>query len=331
MKRRMIVMLAAAVLSWNGGAVRAQALSAADKHAIEEANEFVSRGNLFMEKNSHARAKVEYEKALKIFPRHLDALYNLAVAFERLNQNDDAIATYRRYLDLKPDEADVWTQLGVRYDETGKHADAQAAYEKALALNPDFGRAHHNLGVLLKEQGRLDAAQKHLETFVRLEEKRGGEQNGDAYYSLGGLYLQMGKLKEAKQMLQKALDVDPSIPYYNNAMGDAYMAEKDYGAALVCYRKAADKDEKYAPAYSGMGDAHRLLKETDKALKAYQKALELRPDYNLINFKLGLLYADTNPAQAIKHLEKYLASGKNPEFQKEAKEKIEQLKQTKKK
>jgi Tfp pilus assembly protein PilF len=113
-------------------------------------------------------------------------------------------------------------------------------------------------------------------------------------------------------------------------MGDVYMAEQDYEAALICYKKAIDKDEKNPAFYSGIGDAYRQLKQPDNAVKAYQKALELRSDYNLVHYKLGLLFEQTNPAEAIKQFEKYLTSGKSTEFQKEAKEKIEKLKQLKK-
>jgi len=303
----------------------AEELSENDKHATAEANKFFERGNQFEKNGSLPRAKAEYQKALKAFPRHLDALYNLAIVCEKLNQKGEAIETYKHYLGIKPDDADVWTQLGVLYDEGGKKTDAQAAYEKALALNPKFGRAHHNLGVLLEEQGEPDEAQKHLEAFVQIEEQA-GRPNGDACYSLGCLYLARGRVKDAKILLQKALDVDPAVPYYNNAMGDVYLAEKRPDLALVHYKKAVEKNEKYALPYSGMGDAYRQLKDTGKAAQAYRKALELRPDYPVVHYKLGSLYEDSNPAEAIKGFEKYLASGKNLELQKEATEKLDKLK-----
>jgi tetratricopeptide (TPR) repeat protein len=303
----------------------AEELSERDKHAVAEADKFVERGNQFEKNGSLPRAKAEYQKALKAFPRHLDALYNLAIACEKLNQRDEAIETYKRYLEIKLGDADVWTQLGVLDDVSGQKAEAQAAYEKALAINPKFGRAQNNLGVLLEEQGKLDDAQKHLEAFVQIEEQA-GRPNGDACYSLGCLYLARGRVKDAKILLQKALDDDPSIPYYNNAMGDVYLAEKRPDLALVHYKKAVEKNEKYALPYSGMGDAYRQLKDTDKAAQAYRKALELRPDYALVHYKLGLLYEDSNPGEAIKGFEKYLASGKNLEFQKEATEKLHKLK-----
>ena len=101
--------------------------------AQSPAAKHMMRGNEFAQKDSAARAKSEYLKALKLEPRHLDALYNLAVVCSRLNQREEAIGYYRQYLELKPNDADVWTQLGVLYDEAKQDAEARAAYEKALA------------------------------------------------------------------------------------------------------------------------------------------------------------------------------------------------------
>jgi Tfp pilus assembly protein PilF len=286
---------------------------AADPVAQAQANRLVERGNEFVRKESLPRAKGEYLKALKADPQHLDARYNLAVVCERLGQPAEAIEHYRRYLEIRPADADVWTQLGVLFDQAGQQDEAATAYEKALALSPKFGRAHHNLGVLLKERGQLPAAERHLRQFVALEEAA-GRRNGDAYYSLGVLCLEQRRVREAKVLLQQAVDTDPSRPLYNNALGDVYLLENKPATAEVHYKKALEKDPKYALAYSGLGDAYRQLNRPDDAAASYRKALELRPEYSLIHYKLGRLCEDRMPAEAIKHFEKYLACGKNLEF-----------------
>jgi len=306
---------------------RAEDTPAQDKAAVREASKFFERGNKFVEGGSLSRAKLEYEKALKIYPKYLDALYNLAIACERLGQKGEAIDDYKRYLDIKGNDPDTWTQLGLLYDDVGSKEEARHAYERALEVDPKFGRAHHNLGVLLKEQGDLKGAELHLATFVKLEEQA-GRQNGDAYYSLGILYLQELRDKEAKAAMQKAIDINPSVPYFNNAMGDIYLFEKRADLSIDCYQKAIEKDPKYALAYSGLGDAYAQMKDRDKALGSYHKALELRPDYALVYYKLGLFYEDSNPTEAIKQFEKYLESGKTPEYRDEVAAKIEALKLT---
>jgi Tfp pilus assembly protein PilF len=203
--------------------VMAEGLSEADS-CRRRINKYVERANQFVQNNSLPRAKSEYLKALKIFPRHVDALYNLAIVCEKLGQKDEAVAHYKRYLEIRPNDADVWTQLGVLYDESDNKTEAKAAYEKALTIDPNFGNAHHNLGVLLKEQGKLPEAQQQFELFVTLEEKA-GRRNGDAYYSLGTLYLARGRLRDAKHCV-KGSRYRPQHFYYNNAMGDVYLAEK---------------------------------------------------------------------------------------------------------
>ena len=96
--------------------------------------------------------------------------------------------------------------------------------------------------------------------------------------------------------------------------------------AISAYKKALEKDAKYAPAYSGLGDAYRQKGDRMAAEKSYRQALELRKDYMLVHYKLGLLFETANPSAAIKEFENYLSSGKNGEFQTEAKAKIEKLK-----
>ena len=307
-------------------AARAETLSPHDQNAVVEANKFVERGNEFKKKDSLGRAKAEYERALKVFPRHLDALYNLAVVCVDLKQPAEAITHYKHYLELKSDDPDAWNQLGVLLDENKDKAGALAAYEKAVAIAPEFGPAHHNLGVLLEEQGKLDEARQHLELFIKLEEEA-GRRTAEAYYSLGVLELEQLHLKDAKKLLQKALDTDPGAPVYNNAVGDVYLAENNPSVARVYYQKAIEKDPKSAVAYSGLGDAQRGLGDHDKALASYRKALELRPDYGLVYYKLGLLFEATNPTDAIKHFESYLNSGKNVKYREEAAAKVEKLKQ----
>jgi Tfp pilus assembly protein PilF len=112
-------------------------------------------------------------------------------------------------------------------------------------------------------------------------------------------------------------------------MGEAYLGEGSAGLALTHYQKAVEKDPKYAPAYSGLGDAYRQLRDADKAAGAYRRALELRPDYHLIHFKLGLLFESSDPAAAIKHFENYAASAKNAEFRQDAIARLEKLKAAK--
>ncbi len=95
--------------------------------AAAEALKYFERANKFVEAGSLQRAKQEYEKAIKIYPKYLDAYYNLGAWFvEKLGEKGGAIDQYKRYLEIKPEDADVWNQIGVLYDETRAKAMASA-------------------------------------------------------------------------------------------------------------------------------------------------------------------------------------------------------------
>ncbi len=320
MNWRWIVVGLVAMQAW------AAPLDDADRSKVAAANKFVERGNEFVRKNSLARAQSEYQRALQVFPRHVDALYNLAIVEERLGHTNAAVATYQRYLAVMPDDADVWTQLGLLRERSGDKAGAEADYRRALAADAKFGRARHNLGVLLQEQGRWDEAREHLEAFVKAEEGA-GRPSGEGYYSLGLLELSLGRGKEAKQRLQQALAIDPDVPWYHNAMGDAYLLEKQPALAAAHFEKAIAKDSQFAPAYSGLGEAWAAQGDREKARAAYQKALALRPDYVLVHYKLGRLDEEVDPVAAIKEFESYLVSAKNPLYKEDASQRLARLKQ----
>ncbi len=149
-------------------------------------------------------------------------------------------------------------------------------------------------------------------------EEAAGKRNGDAYYSLGVLYLKQIRAEDAKLMIQKAVETDPSRPLYNNAMGDVYLLGNQTELAELHFRKAIEKDDRYPLAYSGLGDTLARQDKIVEAAESYHKALELNPAYSIVHYKLGRLYEETEPATAIKQFEKYLESGKDEVIRNEA-------------
>jgi tetratricopeptide (TPR) repeat protein len=60
-------------------------------------------------------------------------------------------------------------------------------------------------------------------------------------------------------------------------VGDYYLKQKSYRAALSRYQEAAKIDSYYAPSYLGMGKVYERLGLRQKALENYRKYLDLLP------------------------------------------------------
>src|SRR4051794_26897650 len=89
----------------------AQAPSASDQEA---AKAHFMAGSAYYEQANYGDAVKEFNEAYRLSHR-ADLLYNIALAYERLEQWDSAIAALRRYLDEKSDAPDrniIQTRIG---------------------------------------------------------------------------------------------------------------------------------------------------------------------------------------------------------------------------
>ncbi|MFA5039289.1 MAG: tetratricopeptide repeat protein [Candidatus Omnitrophota bacterium] len=119
----------------------------------------------------------------------------------------DEILFYERLLERNSSSRSAYLihgNLGLAYKRRGELKKAAKAYEKALAIKDDAD-IHHNLGNVFLEAGRArDARQEYLEA-LRLR-----PDFALSYIGLGLVYSQEGRPELAREMFDKAMDLDPS-------------------------------------------------------------------------------------------------------------------------
>lgn len=91
----------------------------------------------------------------------------------------------------------------------GRVDEAAAEYEKAVVLNPELSRAYFNLAIASYALGDLDQAIEALERVVELD-----ENDAEALYNLGCLYLYKNNLTAARRFLVKARECCDSQPRF---------------------------------------------------------------------------------------------------------------------
>jgi tetratricopeptide (TPR) repeat protein len=68
-----------------------------------------------------------------------------------------------RALTIRPEYPEATFNLGLAREKQGDAAGAIEAYRRTLALSPDFPDAHWNLGRLLSLRGEMAEGRSHLE------------------------------------------------------------------------------------------------------------------------------------------------------------------------
>jgi len=125
-----------------------------------------------------AEALAEFDRALELNPRYVDALLNRAVTLNELGRYDDAVAAFAAAQGLggvdhtgfpAPEAsrlANLHAELAEAYVEAGGIREAIEQYAKAAQLRPEFLDLRYRLARLRLEVGDVTLARRELEAIL---------------------------------------------------------------------------------------------------------------------------------------------------------------------
>jgi Flp pilus assembly protein TadD len=131
-------------------------------------------------------------------------------------------------------------QLGLRHHNAGNLAEAERIYRQILTVDPRHADSLHLLGVIAFHAGRADAS---------------------------------------RELIQKAIAINPAVPEYHSNLGNVLKAFGDVENAIASYRQALALRPEFADAQYNLGNAFLNDERLEEALTHYREALRIRPDY----------------------------------------------------
>lgn len=155
-------------------------------------------GEAALAAENQIEAEENFQKALKINPRAIEVLTELAQLKRTQRQFDQAIEYYTRAEQARPLTYEIAYGLGDCYASKREYPQAIEWLQKAVALAPDSADGHFALGNALVQNGQLEAAIPELNASRQINP--GMKQ---AYVQLGRVYSKLGRQQEAKVALQK--------------------------------------------------------------------------------------------------------------------------------
>ena len=148
------------------------------------------------------------------------------------------------------------------------------------------------------------------------------ERNPDcwlAYNNLSTIFLAKGKIDDALQYANKAIELQPADMEPHIAAGDALLRKRRVTEAIEHYKKALTIRPDYGEGYSHLGSAYLLSNRFSEAIEQYQKTLRLAPRSVIARNNLAWLLAtcadpslrDTQRAIQLAEEADQLANGKS--------------------
>jgi len=197
----------------------------------------------------------------RLDPRSLDIAMHQAVHFFRSGNPDAAELCCRQILVVDDAHAPATSLL----------AKIEATQRPRLVSDP---AAHFSAAAERHRAGDLVAAEAGYRDVIAIV-----PEHFDALQHLALLLLQKGDLGEAKDCVDKAIEVKPvSASAYCNR-GNILARLSKFEEALGSYDRAIALDASHAIAFNNRGNVLRRLGRHDEAVESYDRAIAIDPGY----------------------------------------------------
>jgi tetratricopeptide (TPR) repeat protein len=175
---------------------------------LQEAQALHSQGQL-------SRARVLYERVLKVVPMHFDALNALGMIAGQTGSPQKAIVLFEKAIEADPGNVCAYVNKGLALHASMSLEAALESYDEAIAKQIDHAEAHFNRGNVLLELGQTEAALASYDAAISIN-----ENYVEAYCNRGVVQSQLEQFDAALASYDRAISLRPDYAkaYFNRAL-----------------------------------------------------------------------------------------------------------------
>ena len=248
-------------------------------------------------------------RLMELEPGYHAHLYDLAYAYEKIQDFDKSIRFYREYLEEEPFSDSAWYNLGIIFNKLEQYDMAMEAYDYALAINDQNTFAIFNKGNILSNLDRYEEAIPIYHEYLEIE-----PESFEAMTYLAECYEKCNDPVLARKYYHEAIDLAPEIadPWFG--LGVIALNSGEVEDSFIYLRKALRFDDENPEIWFFLGKAHYFKGEKKAALRCYREALKLDAYYDEVWSELGkIILADGFVSKAVPYLQKaYKVTGDVP-------------------
>lgn len=238
-------------------------------------------GDIYKEEGDYNRAERWYGQATQVGPDVFEAQYAHGLVLQLMQRYAEAIRAYLRALQIDPRSFDANMNVALAFVQVGQPEQGLPYAVRAVRLSPQSGPANYNMGVVYAALNRHEEAI----TSYRLA----SEYMGTSPQLLMGIadsQSALGEYIDAARTLERLVATDPSADAFHR-LGSSRFRNKEYEASLSAFREALKLDENHYPALNGVSVC--LLNQylwseksdtqaLDAAVRAMRRSLRIKRD-----------------------------------------------------
>ncbi|MHC4946457.1 MAG: tetratricopeptide repeat protein, partial [Planctomycetota bacterium] len=213
-------------------------------------------------------ARKLFQKALKINPRGIDALFGLGQTFHSARQLKRAMKIYEKAQLISPNNIQVAIMVARTQIDLGKPLRAQKTLQSIKKAAPNTPEIFFLLGQVEVSVNNTASAEKNFLAAIKKK-----PSYFPPYLHLSRLYLGQDKLDEALAILNKADSQFLGSPLVRNAEGEVYLATDKLDIAQTKFEEALRLDDTLNTALFNLA---RCLQKQGKLEEAKTQYLALQ-------------------------------------------------------
>lgn len=218
----------------------------------------------------YAEAVPYLKRAADQDPHSLPLLLALAHSYLWSRQFKPVLDVYQQILAINPNSAEADMLAGEALDEMKDNEGSTKMFRAAVKADPKEPNVHFGLGYLLWTQKQYPEAASEFQA-----ELANDPNHAQAMLYLADSQIQMNQPDKARPLLERAEQLDPSLPLVHLDLGILYSDASQNGAALRELNQAERLTPDDVDVHWRLGRLYRALGRKEEARAEFDKASKL--------------------------------------------------------
>jgi tetratricopeptide (TPR) repeat protein len=194
-------------------------------------------GGVDLSQQKFSEAKTAFNKALEIKPDWFGPYRSLALIALQEKNKAEAINILKTGISKTKGVLELVMDLSRIYHSDGEHDKVIALYEESYNAHPDSVLAINNLASYLSDYAPTSP---NLARAAKITEPLSKSTNANVVDTIGWIAYKQGDYGKAKDMLQKAIELQPNALISHYHLGMTYFKQNDKAKATEELQKVVD-------------------------------------------------------------------------------------------
>jgi len=201
-----------------------------------EAQRWFASGQIELANQNYNYAFAAFKKAVEFMPKSALPFYGLGSTYLADNRPAEALKALQQAIGLEPKMAKAYKKIGDAQKLLKNKKEAIIAYKNAIQLGYTTPETRYQLGVTLLENERTKEGLKQLEQLAE------SAPTAEIYVAIGDAYGQLKQNVSAVESYRKAIESKPDLAVTYFKLGTIYLNAREYPKAKEVIEKALELD-----------------------------------------------------------------------------------------